>query len=224
MALFALFAFSSVSYVFSPLNAIVDVDAARRAGWRPIDLAAAYLSGGARFLQIRAKHASGAEFLDLASRIVELAHASEAIVVVNDRADIARLAGADGVHVGQDDLAPSDVRRIVGDDAIVGFSTHTIEQMTAAVRQPVTYVAIGPVFGTVTKATGYDAVGLEIVRAAAASARAADLPLVAIGGITLDTAVSVLEAGAASVAVIGDLLIGGHPERRAREFLDRVRK
>jgi thiamine-phosphate pyrophosphorylase len=211
-----------VSPVPSPLNAIVDVEAAARAGWSPVDLAAAYLRGGARFLQIRAKQASGAEFLELASRVVQLARASDATIIVNDRADIAQLAGAGGVHVGQDDLSPADVRRIVGGPATVGLSTHSLDQMTAAVRQTVTYVAIGPVFGSLTKATGYDAVGLEMVRAAAECARAAALPLVAIGGITLDTAGSVLEAGAASVAVIGDLVTTGDPESRVRAFLDRL--
>jgi thiamine-phosphate pyrophosphorylase len=207
---------------FPALNAIVDADAATRAGWNAVDLAAAYLRGGARFLQIRAKHASGSAFLDLASRVVPLAHAAGALVIVNDRADIARLAGADGVHVGQDDLSPADVRQVVGSDAIVGLSTHSVAQLDAVVRQPVNYVAIGPVFGTTTKATGYDAVGLDMVRAAAARVQAADLPLVAIGGITLSTAVSVLDAGAASVAVIGDLLASGDPEERARTFLERI--
>lgn len=206
----------------SPLNAIVDVEVAARGGWSPLDLAAAYLRGGARFLQIRAKQASGADFLELASRLVQLARASDATVIVNDRADIAQLAGAGGVHVGQDDLSPVDVRRIVGISAMVGLSTHSLDQMAAAVRQPVTYVAIGPVFGSVTKTTGYDAVGLDLVRAAAECARAADLPLVAIGGITLDTARSVLEAGATSVAVIGDLVATGDPESRVRAFLDRL--
>jgi len=177
------------------------------------------LRGGARFLQIRAKDASGAEFLAIATRMVELGHAHDALVIVNDRADIARLSGADGVHVGQDDLSPADVRTVVGDRAIVGLSTHTVEQLTVAVLQPVTYVAVGPVFGSVTKATGYEAVGLDMVRAAAACAREANLPLVAIGGITLQTAASVLEAGAASVAVIGDLLATGDPEGRVRAFL-----
>ena len=206
----------------STLNAIVDVDVAGRAGWDAVALAAAFLRGGARFLQLRAKEASGADFLAIATRVVDLAHAHDALVIVNDRADIARLSGADGVHVGQDDLAPRDVRRVVGDRAIVGLSTHTVDQLTDAVRQPVTYVAIGPVFGTVTKATGYDAVGLDMVRAAGACARHASLPLVAIGGITLDTAASVLQAGAASVAVIGDLLASGDPEARVRAFLDRL--
>jgi thiamine-phosphate pyrophosphorylase len=208
----------------SALNAIVDLEAAARAGWDPVQLAAAYVRGGARFLQVRAKQASGAEFLDIATHVVELARGSGALVIVNDRADIARLSGADGVHVGQDDLSPADVRRVVGGRAIVGLSTHTVAQMEAAVREPVTYVAIGPVFGSVTKATGYDAVGLTMVREASERARTADLPLVAIGGITLDTAPSVLDAGAASVAVIGDLMAGGDPEARARAFVDRLER
>ena len=90
-----------------PLNAILDADVAARAGWTLFDLASACLNGGARFLQVRAKAASGARLFDETSAIVALAHASSAIVIVNDRADIARLAGADGVHVGQNDLAPA---------------------------------------------------------------------------------------------------------------------
>jgi thiamine-phosphate pyrophosphorylase len=204
------------------LNAIVDADAAVQAGWRPIDLARAFLAGGARFLQLRAKTMSGADLLDTASRIVAMAHAEGALVVVNDRADIARLAGADGVHVGQDDLSPRDVRSLVGDHAIVGVSTHTVEQIDQALDQPVSYVAIGPVFGTGTKATGYDRIGLDMVREAARRASARGLPLVAIGGITLGRAASVIEAGAASVAVISDLLATGDPETRTRDFLNRI--
>jgi thiamine-phosphate pyrophosphorylase len=204
------------------LNAIVDLEVAGRAGWDAVDLAAAYLRGGARFLQVRGKDAPGATFLEIASRVVELAHTHDALVIVNDRADIAYLAGADGVHVGQDDLSPSEVRSVVGGRAIVGLSTHTIDQMMIAVRQPVTYVAIGPVFGSVTKATGYDAVGLNMVHTAATCAHQANLPMVAIGGITLETAASVLHAGAASVAVISDLLATGDPQARVRAFLDRL--
>ena len=201
------------------LNAIIDVDAAGRAGWRPVDLANAFLNGGARFLQLRAKTMGGAALLDTAAAIVELTRSCGASLIVNDRADIARLAAADGVHVGQDDLAPSAVRALVGRGAIVGLSTHTIEQMEGAVTEPVSYVAVGPVFGTTTKDTGYSRIGLEMVRAAAARASAHGLPLVAIGGITLQTARSVIDAGAASVAVIGDLLSTGDPERRTHEYL-----
>jgi thiamine-phosphate pyrophosphorylase len=200
------------------LNAIVDVDAAERAGWTPIDLAAAYLNGGARFLQVRAKSLSGAAFLELASRIREIAHAAGAVLVVNDRADIARLSGADGVHVGQDDLSAAAARAIVGPSAMLGLSTHTAPQIDAAVLQPVTYVAVGPVFETSTKATGYEAVGLDLVRYAA---RRLSL-LVAIGGITLDRAVDVIDAGATSVAVITDLMAGGDPEARVRAYVARL--
>jgi thiamine-phosphate pyrophosphorylase len=198
---------------------IVDLDAAERAGWPPADLAKAYLDGGAMLLQVRAKTAASAMLLDVATAIVGMAHARGAIVIVNDRADIARLADADGVHVGQDDLSPADVRRIVGDDAIVGLSTHTEAQVEAAVRERITYVAIGPVFGSTTKATGYEAIGLEAVRAAAGQAQTAGVPLVAIGGITLDRAASVIEAGAASVAVIRDLMTTSDPEERVRDYL-----
>ena len=204
------------------LNAIVDVEAAARAGWRPMDLTRALLDGGARFLQLRAKHLPSAELLDLAAAIAELARPRGARLIVNDRADLARLANADGVHLGQDDLPPAAVRAIVGADAIVGVSTHTVEQIDRAVAEPVSYVAIGPVFGTTTKATGYEAVGLEIVRAAAERAARRGLPLVAIGGITLATAASVIASGAASVAVIGDLLATGDPEARTREYVVRL--
>ena len=139
-------------------------------------------------------------------------------MIVNDRADIARLSGAAGVHVGQDDLTPAQVRAVVGPGAIVGLSTHTADQLDRAVREPIDYLAIGPVFGTDTKATGYDPIGIEAVRRASAAARG--VPLVAIGGITRERARSVLDAGANSVAVITDLLKGRDPAARVREFLD----
>jgi thiamine-phosphate pyrophosphorylase len=207
---------------FAPLHAIVDADAAARAGWPILDLAAAYLRGGARLLQFRAKSMPGAALLATASALVQLAHRHHARVIVNDRADIARLAFADGVHVGQDDLRPEHVRALIGTDRTIGLSTHTVEQLDAAIRQPVDYVAIGPVFGTATKQTGYGAVGLAMVTEAARRASASRLPLVAIGGVTLDNAASVLDAGAASVAVISDLLSSGDPEARVRAFVERL--
>jgi thiamine-phosphate pyrophosphorylase len=141
------------------------------------------------------------------------------MVIVNDRADIARLSGADGVHVGQEDLSPRAVRQVVGADAVVGVSTHTVEQLERALDEPISYVAIGPVFGTMTKHTGYEAIGLERVAAAARRATARSLPLVAIGGITLERAASVVAAGATSVAVIGDLLATADPEGQTRLYL-----
>jgi thiamine-phosphate pyrophosphorylase len=209
---------------FPKLNAIVDVDVAERAGWAPADLAAACVNGGARFLQIRAKALSGAAFLDVSIRVCEIAHRAGAIVIVNDRADVARLSGADGVHLGQDDLHPAAARAVVTADAIVGRSTHTSAQVEAAIKEPVTYIAVGPVFDTVTKATGYTALGLEGVRHLAARVRVGapvgvPIGLVAIGGITLENAADVIQAGATSVAVITDLVATGDPEARVRAYL-----
>lgn len=204
------------------LYAVCDADVCARAGWTLPDYAAALMDGGVTLLQLRAKHAQSREFLAATEAVMARALPHAATVVVNDRADIARLAGASGVHVGQDDLSASDVRRVIGADAVLGLSTHTTTQLEAAVREPVTYVAIGPVFGTTTKDTGYDAVGLDLVRLACAIAAPAGLPVVAIGGITLERAPGVIVAGAASVAVISDLLVGGDPAARARLFLDRL--
>lgn len=199
------------------LYAIVDVDVCRRLAWEPRDVARSFLAGGARLLQLRAKRLASAAFLDLAVAMSEDAASADARLIVNDRADLAVLARAHGVHVGQDDLSPRDVRRIVGRDALVGLSTHTEEQFEAGIAHPVSYLAVGPVFGTQTKDTGYDAVGLEQVRAAVRLV-AGRLPVVGIGGITLERAPAVIAAGAASVAVISDLLVG-EPEARVRQWI-----
>ena len=193
----------------------------RRSGWTLPDLADAYLAGGARFIQLRSKHASSGAFLASSADLVERAHKAGAMVIVNDRADIAALSSADGVHVGQEDLDPASVRRILGSAAIVGISTHTPEQARAASRLAVDYIAVGPIFGTSTKDTGYGAVGTALVGEAAAIIRAAGsaTPIVAIGGITLERAREVIQAGAASVAVISDLLSTGNPEARVKEYL-----
>jgi thiamine-phosphate pyrophosphorylase len=187
-----------------------------------LDLARACLDGGATFLQLRAKGASGGWLLDTAAAIVALGAPVAAQLIVNDRAEVARLAGAAGVHVGQEDLPPEAARRIVGPQRVVGFSTHTIAQLDAAVREPIDYIAIGPVFGTASKATGYHAIGLAMVEQAAARAHARGLQVVAIGGITVDRATDVIRAGADSVAVISDLLAAGDPRARVREYLDRL--
>jgi len=202
--------------------AIVDTGAAAQGGWRAGDLASAFLDGGATLLQIRAKGLPSAQLLDLSLDIVRRAHAAGAAVIVNDRADVALLSGADGVHVGQHDLTPDAARAVVGLDAIVGLSTHTLEQIEAASREQVTYMAIGPVFGTATKATGYDPVGVQGVRDAAVRVAATGRPLVAIGGITLHSAPDVIHAGAACVAVISDLMVTGDPAARVKAYLQRL--
>jgi thiamine-phosphate pyrophosphorylase len=195
---------------------------AARAGWAPLDLARAFLDGGARLLQIRAKNLGSGPLLTLCEDVVQAASPYHASLIVNDRADIAAIAQAAGVHVGQEDLAPVDVRRLVGPEAIVGFSTHTVAQIEYARHEPISYLAIGPVFGSRTKDTGYSAVGLDLVSAAARLV--APLPVVAIGGITLETAASVIEAGAASVAVIGDLVATDNPRGRVAAYLQRLAK
>ena len=181
---------------FSPLYAIIDVDVAGRAGWAPRDLGRAYLAGGARLLQLRAKSLASGAFLDLAAAMADDARVADAVLIVNDRADVAVLSGSAGVHVGQDDLPASQVRRVTGTAAIVGLSTHTTAQIAQAVEEPITYLAVGPVFGSATKDTGYTAVGLPLVAAAAAAGGPRGLQVVAIGGITLPTARSVIAAGA----------------------------
>jgi thiamine-phosphate pyrophosphorylase len=193
---------------------IIDADICRSRDLSPRALATRCFQAGVRVLQLRVKSGGSAAFLGLAAAIVEDARPFEAAVIVNDRADIARLAGAAGVHVGQEDLPPAGVRAIVG-SGVVGLSTHDLEQVAAGLSSPADYVAVGPIFGTATKDTGYEARGLELVRQAVNRGK----PIVAIGGITLERAPSVIAAGAAAVAVITDLLIGGTPEERTRDYL-----
>jgi len=147
-----------------------------------------------------------------------------AIVIVNDRADIAKLSGADGVHLGQDDLEPAMARRIVGGVALIGYSTHSIDQVRHACSMSIDYLAVGPIFGTATKQTGYASVGIGLVTAARKLLMDAgvDVPIVAIGGITLERAPSVIQAGAASVAIISDLLSTNDPESRVRNYLQKL--
>ena len=149
------------------LYPILDIDLCRERRLEPLAVLAAFLAGGARFLQLRDKTAATGAALALADAVVARAHAAGARVIVNDRADICRLSGADGVHVGQDDLTVDDARRIVGADAIVGLSTHDEAQIEAAARTSATYIAVGPIYGTATKDTGYSARGLDLVRRAA---------------------------------------------------------
>jgi thiamine-phosphate pyrophosphorylase len=201
-----------------PLYAIIDTAACASRGLDPRVVTAAYLRGGARLLQLRGKTEPGGELLALADDFVAQARRAGAALVVNDRADVARLSGAAGVHVGQDDLGVEEARAIVGVPAIVGVSTHDEAQIAAAAASSASYIAVGPIFETATKATGYGARGLALVRRAAVTGK----PVVAIGGITLDRAAEVVEAGATSVAVISDLLEGGDPEARVRAYVARL--
>ncbi len=148
------------------------------------------------------------------ARELKRALGSSVRLIMNDRADLCLAAGFDGVHVGQDDLSPESVRAIIGPDRILGVSTHNPEQLRDADLTSADYLAIGPVFATISKEKPDPVVGLEGVRRARAFTTK---PLVAIGGITRATAASVIEAGADSLAVISDLV--GDPRKSAEEFL-----
>ena len=176
------------------------------------------MRGGATLLQIRSKDDSSAALLRLAERITIAAHERGARVIVNDRADIARMALADGVHVGQTDVPLASAIAIVGPGRIVGLSTHDREQVDAALSGPASYIAVGPIYSTTTKETGYAARGLDLVTYAAGRGK----PVVAIGGITLERAPEVIAAGASVLAVITDILVGDDPEARVRAYCERL--
>ena len=204
------------------LYAILDAEFTAARSVDPLDLVDTWISSGVRLVQVRAKTLDAGAFLDLARQVARRMAAAGGRSIVNDRADLARMAGADGVHVGQDDLAPADVRAILGPGGMVGLSTHTDEQLERGLTLSIDYIAIGPVFATRTKGATADLpVGLAGVTRAAARARDAGVPLVAIGGIGLSTARDVLSAGATSVAVISDLL-AGDPAARVRAWQEAV--
>jgi thiamine-phosphate pyrophosphorylase len=185
------------------------LDTAR--GIDPLLVTEAWMEGGARVIQFRHKAFWSREVYGQAREVAQLCREAGAQLVVNDRADMAGLLAA-GLHVGQDDLATADARKVIGPDAVLGLSTHNESQVRGAMGEPVTYVAVGPVFATGSKVNPDPVVGLEGV------AQARDLgvrELVAIGGITRRTAAAVWSAGAASVAVIGDM----YPEETTKAAL-----
>lgn len=162
------------------------------------DQAEAALTAGVDILQLRDRTLDDRELLCRAKSLAELAHRHGALFFVNDRADVALASGADGVHVGQADLPPEAIREIAGDRLLIGLSTHTPEQIQAALAEPIDYLSMGPVYSTPTK-PGRPAVGLELVAFAAATV---DLPWFAIGGVDAETLSDVLCAGAKRVAIV----------------------
>jgi thiamine-phosphate pyrophosphorylase len=200
-----------------PLYAIVDpLDTGRD----PVALATALLAGGATLLQLRLKDASARDVLAVARAIVPLVRSAGARLVVNDRPDVALAAGADGVHLGQDDLPVAAARRVLGPAALIGLSTHDPAQASAAAAAGADYLGVGPVYATTSKANALLPRGLDLV--AAARAAVPDRPLVAIGGITAATAVAVRAAGADSVAMIGALVRADDPAAAVRDVLARL--
>ena len=177
--------------------------------------------GGATLIQLRAKRLAPRDFYRAAEAALRVARERGARLIINDRADIALALGADGVHLGQDDLPPEAARRLLGDEAIIGFSTHSVEQAVAAARGPLSYLAIGPIFATQTKENPDPVVGLDGLRRVR-EALGADVPLAAIGGITRANARAVWQAGADSLAVIGALI--ADPQRIAANMREMLRQ
>jgi thiamine-phosphate pyrophosphorylase len=175
--------------------------------------------GGATLIQLRDKLAAPREFYQSALEAMRVARRLGVRIIINDRVDIAMAVEADGVHLGQDDLPPERARQLLGPSRLVGYSTHNLEQALAADSAPIDYLAFGPVFQTSTKEKPDPVVGLDALREIK---RRLTKPLVAIGGITLDRAGSVITAGADSIAVIADLYTAGNLTQRAREFFDRL--
>jgi thiamine-phosphate pyrophosphorylase len=189
------------------LYPIVDLDTLARLGVPALLLAEAVLSARPPLLQLRAKHQSPRAVLELLTDLKPLCARAGTLLYANDRPDLALLAGADGVHVGQDDLPPEAVRRLPG-KLRVGVSTHDESQLMAALALRPDYVAYGPIFQTASKAGADPALGLAALARAAELAHAAGVPLVAIGGLTLDVAPELAKSSVVG-AVISDLLADG---------------
>ncbi|MEP6945486.1 MAG: thiamine phosphate synthase [Acidobacteriota bacterium] len=162
------------------------------------------VKGGAELIQLREKRLFPRDWFDDARSSVAIARKAGVRLIINDRVDIAAAIGADGVHLGQDDLPPFAAREILGASAIIGFSTHNIEQVREAVKMPIDYLAFGPIFSTVTKRDADPTVGLRLL--AEVKSYIGDLPLVAIGGIDGNNLSRVLAAGADSAAMISSIL------------------
>lgn len=199
-----------------PLYAIVDpLDTGRS----PVDLAALFLEGGARLLQLRLKDATARALFEAAVAIRPLARAAGAMFLVNDRPDVAHAVDADGVHLGQDDVPVAVARRMLGPHRLIGVSTHDLDEAGAAVAAGADYIGVGPVFATTSKLRALSPRGLELVRSVR---QAVACPCVAIGGITAETAASVRSAGADSVAMIGALTRADDPAAAVRDVLRRL--
>jgi thiamine-phosphate pyrophosphorylase len=175
------------------------------------------IDAGVRLLQYRNKGASARELFESSKRLSSLLISKGIVFVLNDRADVASSAEASGVHVGQEDLGAGAARSLIGAGKLLGVSTHTLEQFKQAVATSADYVAVGPVFSTSTKANPDPAVGIEFIRR---MRPLTDKPIVAVGGITLERALEVIQAGADSVAVISDILLARDPGQRARQYIE----
>jgi len=185
----------------------------------PIELTKKLLDAGARLFQYRSKTSSSRELLHTSQALCLTVRQHGGTFLVNDRADIAHLAGASGVHLGQNDLSVSAARKIVGNDCLIGLSTHDLQQFEAAVESSADYIAVGPIFSTSGKQNPDPVLGVDFIRTVR---KLTAKPIVAIGGITLERAPEVIAAGANSVAVISDILGAKDPVQRAKQFLEKL--
>ena len=192
-------------------------DAAPRWTHSPVAQARAACAAGAAVVQLRAKHALDRELLAWAAEIRALTTSAGALFIVNDRFDLALAAGADGSHLGQEDLPPARIPAAARERLLLGRSTHTLEQASAARQEPIDYVAFGPIFGTRSKDVAWGPRGLAQLEAVVR--RVHPLPVVAIGGIDASNAASVRAAGAAGFAVISAVAGASEPEAAARALL-----
>jgi len=183
---------------------------------RAEETAGQLLTAGVRMLQLRAKGLGSGDFLRLACRIKGLAQESGAIFIVNDRADITVASEADGLHIGQSDIPAADARRLLGEDKLIGLSTHNLEQARRADETEADYVSFGPVFATTTKAGAEPPLGLKALREARGVIKK---PLVAIGGISAENLSDVTACGVNAVAVISYILKSRRPGEKAGEII-----
>ena len=181
------------------------------------ECAKSLVDAGVRLIQYRNTRASGCELFETSRELAEYLNPIGVHFIVNDRADVAVLAGAGGVHVGQDDLGVEQARRVVGEGKWVGISTHNAGQFRSALETSADYIAVGPIFATGSKENPDPVVGVGFVRETRAMT---DRPIVAIGGITLERAAEVIEAGADSMAIISDILGAENVGQRARQYVD----
>lgn len=194
------------------LYVITDTGIARRTH---LEIVREALAGGARVIQLRDKEAAASDLPEIARAVRRLTREAGACLIINDDPELARTVDADGVHVGQEDLDPGQVRAVVGPQRLIGLSTHNLDQARAAMQAPVDYIGVGPIYGTTTKQSLWPATGPELVRAVK---KEVSLPVVAIGGITLNRIPEVVCAGADNIAVIGDLMNAPDIAARVREL------
>jgi thiamine-phosphate pyrophosphorylase len=207
-----------LSPLFPTLYAILDPEQIRLP---MLEIADRLARGGVEIIQLRDKTASPRNIFAQTLELAAFLAPRGVRFILNDRPDIARIAGAGGVHVGQEDLPPEAARRICPAPCWVGVSTHNLEQLREAALTSADYIAVGPIFATTTKRNPDPVVGLELLREAR---RMTDKPLVAIGGITLERAADVYRSGADSIAVIRDLVAAEDPGARARKWNDLAKR